>query len=119
MEWYARVLIKKIIYFTCLSLFFFFLIIYILLDKTGVNQKLSIEGSIIVDDSAVISCRHSEDGKEPVLVGTVKKSLSQESWWKTDSNIESNSQKHIMVCTRETKTISTMTIIRSRVFSNR
>jgi len=99
--------------------FFFIKIIYILLDKTGVNQKLVIEGSITVDDSAVISCKHIEDGKEAVLVGTVKKSLSQENWWKTDSNMVSNSQKHIMVCTREIREITTMTIICSRVSSNR
>lgn len=60
------------------------------LDKEGVQEELMIEGSITMDESAVISAtRTIHNGTGTVQVGFIEKSLDKENWWQTNDQINS------------------------------
>ncbi|VVC28237.1 Vitellinogen, open beta-sheet,von Willebrand factor, type D domain,Lipid transport protein, N- [Cinara cedri] len=58
-------------------------------DKEGSPEKLDIEGSITMDDAAVINANHVINNNEVMPIGTVKKSLQQSNWWNTDNQMSS------------------------------
>jgi len=80
-------------------IYFAFKLCISLLDKTGSHEQLMVEGSIVMDDSAVISAtRVLNDGNEVMLVGNVKKSLDEQHWWDTSNNLDTEQSKKIWVC---------------------
>jgi len=82
---------KRIIHFP------FKLFIY-LLDKTGSQEQLMVEGSIVMDESAIISAtRIQNDGNDIITVGYIKKSLDEENWWDTTNHLNTDQSNKIWV----------------------
>jgi len=69
-----------------------------LLDKTGSHEQLMVEGSIVMDDSAVISAtRILNDGNDVMPVGYIKKSLDEQNWWETSNHLSTEQSNEIWV----------------------
>lgn len=62
-----------------------------------------IDGSIIMDDSMVINGKHIEGDKESVFLGSVGKSLSEETWWETNNQLIKKRWNPVWVRTLENK----------------
>uniref|UniRef100_A0A2H8TZF4 Apolipophorin n=1 Tax=Melanaphis sacchari TaxID=742174 RepID=A0A2H8TZF4_9HEMI len=59
-------------------------------NKTGSLEQLMVEGSLVMDESAVISAtRIQNNGKDVVPVGYVKKFLDEQNWWETSNHLSS------------------------------
>lgn len=73
--------------------------LYILsLDKTGSHEQLMVEGSIVMDDSAVISAtRILNNGNDVMPVGYIKKSLDEQNWWDTSNHLSTDHSNEIWV----------------------
>jgi len=73
--------------------------LYILsLDKTGSHEQLMVEGSIVMDDSAVISAaRILNNGNDVMSVGYIKKSLDEQNWWDTSNHLSTDHSNEIWV----------------------
>lgn len=68
------------------------------LDKTGSSEQLMLEGSVTMDDSAVISAtRIRNNGEDVVPVGFIKKSLTPDKWWDTDNQMITDQWNSIWV----------------------
>lgn len=77
------------------------------IDKSGSPEKLIIDGSVTMDDSAVISAtRIKNDGEEITPVGFVKKSLERDNWWNTDNKMDKNQWNSIWVGENQTVIVS-------------
>lgn len=64
----------------------------------GNAEGLQIDGSVTMDDSAVISAtRIKNNGEEVVPVGFAKKSLEEKDWWATDNQMNMNQWNSIWV----------------------
>lgn len=71
-----------------------------LLDKMGNHEELMVEGSIVMDESAVISAtRIQNNGKDIMPVGYLKKFLDEKHWWETNNHLSSEQSNEIWVCT--------------------
>jgi len=71
-----------------------------LLDKIGNHEELMVEGSIVMDESAVISAtRIQNNDKEVMPVGYVKKFLDEKHWWETTNHLSSEQSNEIWVFT--------------------
>jgi len=70
-----------------------------ILDKTRSHEQLMVEGTIVMDDSAVISAtRIQNDGNDVVAVGYIKKSLDEQNWWDTSNHLSTEQSNEIWVC---------------------
>jgi len=65
----------------------------------GSYEQLMVEGSITMEDSAVISATHIQNNGQDVMpVGYIKKSLNKPNWWDTNKNLNTDQQNIIWVC---------------------
>lgn len=65
-------------------------------DKMGNHEELMVEGSIVMDESAVISAtRIQNNDKEVIPVGYVKKFLDEKHWWETNNHLSSEQSNEI------------------------
>lgn len=62
-------------------------------------EKLVLEGSIVMDDSAIISATHIKNN-EIMPVGSITKDLTETNWWATDNEMNSQQWKLIWVLIR-------------------
>jgi len=77
---------------------FTFKLYIFLLDKKGSHEQLMVEGSIVMDDSAVISAtRILNDGNDVMPVGYIKKSLDEPNWWDTSNHLSTDQSNEIWV----------------------
>lgn len=61
---------------------------FVIIDKLEGPKQLEVEGSITIDDSAVISATLiSSDGKDTTSMGYVQKSLDKQNWWVTNNQM--------------------------------
>jgi len=64
----------------------------------GSHDQLMVEGSIVMDDSAVISAtRILNDGNDVMPVGYIKKSLDEQNWWDTSNHLSTEQTNEIWV----------------------
>ncbi|XP_060861024.1 apolipophorins isoform X2 [Metopolophium dirhodum] len=64
--------------------------------KTRSHEQLMVEGSIVMDDSAVISAtRILNDGNDVIPVGYIKKSLDEQNWWDTSNHLSTEQSNEI------------------------
>jgi len=76
----------------------------------GSQEQLIVDGSIVMDESAVISAtRVQNNGNDVMPVGYVKKSLNEENWWETNNHLSTDQTNEIWVCAYN---------IRYRIFFN-
>ncbi|XP_026815483.1 apolipophorins [Rhopalosiphum maidis] len=65
-------------------------------DKKGSHEQLMVDGSIVMDESAVISAtRVQNNGNDVIPVGYVKKSLNEENWWETNNHLSTEQTNEI------------------------
>jgi len=77
---------------------FTFKLYIFVLDKMGSHDQLMVEGSIVMDDSAVISAtRILNDGNNVMPVGYIKKSLDEQNWWDTSNHLSTEQTNEIWV----------------------
>jgi len=70
-----------------------------LLDKTGSHEQLMVEGSIVMDESAIISAtRIQNNGIDVIPVGYIMKFLDEENWWVTSNQLSTEQSNEIWVC---------------------
>lgn len=70
---------------------------YVLIDKTGSQERLEFEGSFTRDDSAVMSASRVLDNGNVIPIGSIKKSLQRSDWWDTDKHLSSKELNLIWV----------------------
>lgn len=56
-----------------------------------------LEGSITMDDSAVVSATHIDNNGQEMPIGYVTKSLEKENWWATDNHMNTEEWNLIWV----------------------
>lgn len=65
----------------------------------GIHEQLNVDGSIVMDESAVISTTYIQNnGKDAMAVGSVNKSLTEDNWWETNNQMDSDKLNKIWVC---------------------
>lgn len=73
---------------------------FIILDKLEGPKQLNVEGSITMDDSAVIRATFiSNDGTNITSMGFVQKSLENKNWWVTNNQMNLEEWDQIWVWT--------------------
>lgn len=56
-----------------------------------------LEGSITIDDSAIVSATHIDQNGKEAPIGYVTKSLGKENWWETDNQMNTEEWNLIWV----------------------
>jgi len=70
----------------------------------GSHEQLMVEGSIVMDDSAVISATHvKNNGNDVMPVGYIKKSLNKQNWWDTNNHLSTEQSNEIWVSAKVTE----------------
>jgi len=55
------------------------------------------DGSIVMDDSAVIYATHVQNDNDVTPVGYIKKSLTKQNWWSTTNDLSTEQSNIVWV----------------------